>query len=91
MLATFAQFEHRLISQRTRDALAVKRSQGSGSADPWTLPASVERRIRREREKGGSLAAIADGLNRDGVPTAQGGKWWHPATIRSTLLRTNPL
>jgi DNA invertase Pin-like site-specific DNA recombinase len=28
VLATFAQFERRLIGQRTRDALAVKRAQG---------------------------------------------------------------
>ena len=28
MLATFAQFERRLISQRTREALAVKRASG---------------------------------------------------------------
>ncbi len=28
LLATFAQFERRLISQRTREALAIKRAQG---------------------------------------------------------------
>jgi hypothetical protein len=38
-------------------------------------------------EEGRSFTAIADGLNRDGVPTAQGGKQWYPATVRSTLLR----
>ena len=30
MLATFAQFERRLISQRTKEALAVKKAQGVG-------------------------------------------------------------
>ena len=74
VLATFAQFERRLISQRTREALAVKRSQGVRLGRPATMAATIVRRIRREREKGKSLAAIADGLNRDGVPTAQGGK-----------------
>ena len=73
VLATFAQFERRLISQRTREALAVKRSQGVRLGRPVTLPASVARRIRREREKGTTLAEIADRLNRDGVATAQGG------------------
>src|SRR5437660_9397542 len=74
VLATFAQFERRLISQRTRDALAIKRSEGVPLGRPVSLPAIVARRIRREREKGRSFAAIAEGLNRDRVPTAQGGK-----------------
>jgi DNA invertase Pin-like site-specific DNA recombinase len=87
VLATFAQFERRLISQRTRVALAVKRSQGIVLGRPVTLPASVARRIRREREKGKSLAAIADELNRDRVPTAQGGVSWYPATVRVVLQR----
>jgi DNA invertase Pin-like site-specific DNA recombinase len=87
VLATFAQFERRLISQRTREALAVKRSQGVRLGRPVTLDASVARRIRRERRKGKSLAAIADGLNRDQVPTAQGGVSWYPATVRVVLQR----
>jgi DNA invertase Pin-like site-specific DNA recombinase len=87
VLATFAQFERRLISQRTREALAVKRSQGVRLGRPTTMPPDVVRRIKRERAKGKSLAAIADGLNADGVPTAQGGTRWYPATVRYTLRR----
>jgi hypothetical protein len=73
MLATFAQFEHRLIGQRTREALAVKRASGVRLGRPPTVPESVVRRIQRQRARGDSLRAIADTLNRDGVPTAQGG------------------
>ena len=87
MLATFAQFERRLISQRTREALAVKKQQGVRLGRPVTLPAGVARRIRREREQGKTLAEIADRLNRDRVPTAQGGASWYPATVRSILQR----
>jgi DNA invertase Pin-like site-specific DNA recombinase len=87
VLATFAQFERRLISQRTREALAVKRSQGVRLGRPQTMPRAVVKRIKRERAKGQSLAAIADGLNADGVPTAQGGRRWYPATVRYTLGR----
>lgn len=36
VMATFAQFERRLISQRTKDALAIKRAAG----DP-TIPAAA--------------------------------------------------
>jgi hypothetical protein len=44
-------------------------------------------RIRRARQRGLSFAAIADRLNADGVPTAQGGQRWYPATVRAVLLR----
>jgi DNA invertase Pin-like site-specific DNA recombinase len=36
-LATFAQFERRLIAQRTREALAVKRAQGVRLGRPPAL------------------------------------------------------
>jgi DNA invertase Pin-like site-specific DNA recombinase len=85
MLATFAQFERRLISQRTREALAVKKAQGVRLGRPPTLPDKVVRRMRRERAKGRSFRAIADALNADGVPTGQGGRRWYPATVRYTL------
>jgi DNA invertase Pin-like site-specific DNA recombinase len=91
MLATFAQFERRLISQRTREALAVKKAQGVRLGRPATLPLKVVSRIRRERAKGRSLSAIADGLNTDGVPTAHAGRKWYPATVRYTLLRSEPI
>jgi hypothetical protein len=45
-------------------------------------------RIRREQAAGNSLAAIANELNADRIPTAQGGRRWYPATIRYTLNRT---
>jgi hypothetical protein len=51
-------------------------------------PYTIER-IRRERAAGKSLAAIANGLNTDRIPTAQGGHRWHPATIRYTLNRAH--
>src|SRR6478672_2576202 len=77
MLATFAQFERRLISQRTKEALAIKKASGVRLGRPPTLPASVVRRIQRLRARGLSLRAIADELNRAGVPTAQGGARWY--------------
>jgi DNA invertase Pin-like site-specific DNA recombinase len=62
MLATFAQFERRLISQRTREALAVKRASGVRLGRPPTLPQAVVRRIQRQRERGDSLRKIAGDL-----------------------------
>ena len=85
MLATFAQFERRLISQRTKDAMAVKKAQGVRIGRPPVMPPDVVSRMRCERERGMTYQAIADGLNTDEVPTAQGGRRWYPATVRYTL------
>jgi DNA invertase Pin-like site-specific DNA recombinase len=88
LVAAFAPFEQRLISERTRQALATKRAQGVRLGRPPAITPYVIERIRRERAAGKTLAAIADGLNNDHVPTAQGGQRWYPATIRHTLNRT---
>jgi DNA invertase Pin-like site-specific DNA recombinase len=82
VLAVFAQFERRLIGERTKDALAVKRANGVQLGRPRSLPRSVVRRITRARTRGETWSAIADELNRDEVPTAQGGRQWWPATVR---------
>ena len=82
MAATFAQVERRLIWQRTKEALAVKKAQGVRLGRPPTMPQSVVRRIQRQRARGDSLARIADELNAAGVPTAQGGARWCAATVR---------
>jgi DNA invertase Pin-like site-specific DNA recombinase len=87
VLATFAQFERRLISQRTREALAVKREKGVVLGRPPSVEDAVVRRIMRERQRGRSLRAIAESLNEDAVPTGQGGKCWYPATVRAVALR----
>jgi DNA invertase Pin-like site-specific DNA recombinase len=85
VLATFAQFERRLISQRTKDALAIKRAQGVRLGRPRSLPAELVERISEERRSGRTLAAIATGLNEDNVPTAQGGARWHASTVAAVL------
>jgi DNA invertase Pin-like site-specific DNA recombinase len=87
VLATFAQFERRLISQRTREALAVKREKGVVLGRPPSVDDAVVRRIVRERKRGLSFRAIAESLNANGVPTGQGGKRWYAATVRSVALR----
>jgi DNA invertase Pin-like site-specific DNA recombinase len=89
VLATFGQFERRLISQRTREALAVKKASGVRLGRPPTVPQAVVRRIQRLRARGLSLRAIAEELNETHVPTAQGGKEWYAATVRHVLLRTS--
>jgi DNA invertase Pin-like site-specific DNA recombinase len=89
VLATFGQFERRLIGQRTKEALGAKKASGVRLGRPPTVPQSVVRRIQRLRARGLSLRSIAENLNDAGVPTAQGGKEWYAATVRHVLLRTS--
>ena len=88
VLATFSQFERRLIGQRTKEALAAKKAQGVRLGRPPVLPQRVVRRIERERARGNSLQKIADALNAAAVPTAHGGARWHASTVRGVLART---
>lgn len=85
MFASVAKFERDRISERTREALAVKRAQGVRLGRPSALPSAIVERIVSERSAGVSLRVIADRLTGDGVATAQGGKAWHASTIRKIL------
>ncbi len=83
--AVFSQLERRMISDRTKAALAVKKAQGVRLGRPRVMPDHVVARIARERTSGRSLRQIADGLNDDGVPTVRGGTQWYASTIRGAL------
>jgi DNA invertase Pin-like site-specific DNA recombinase len=85
VLGTFGQLERRLIGQRTKDALAMRRAAGIRLGRPRTLPDDVVARIVALRMEGYTLQAIAGRLNDEGVPTAQGGRRWYPSTIAQVL------
>lgn len=87
VLMAFAQFERRLASDRTRAALAVRRSEGVRLGRQPVIPEKVVGRIRRDRDSGLSLRAIAARLNADAIPTAQGGEWRHSA-VQAVLARS---
>jgi DNA invertase Pin-like site-specific DNA recombinase len=86
VMGSAAQWERRIISQRTKDALAVKRAQGVRLGRPSTLTQELVERIVREHRDGGTYSGIARALTTDGVPTAHGGGRWWPATVRKVLL-----
>jgi DNA invertase Pin-like site-specific DNA recombinase len=75
-LANAAELERRLISERTRAALAVKKrelaKQGKRLGRPRAPPESIVRRVERERDSSATWQSIADRLNADGVPTTRG-------------------
>jgi DNA invertase Pin-like site-specific DNA recombinase len=85
VLASFAQFERRLISERTKTALAVKRSEGVKLGRPTSIDAETRALILRLRSEGQTLWGICDELERQGVPTAHSGKTWRPSSLKAVL------
>lgn len=85
IIASAAQYERRLIGQRTREGLAAKRAQGVRLGRPSVLPVEVVARIVADHRAGASLRTIAAGLSADGVTTARGGGTWHASAVRAVL------
>jgi DNA invertase Pin-like site-specific DNA recombinase len=86
VMASAAQWERRIIGQRTKDALAERRAQGVTLGRPRVLPKSVVERIVAARKDGEGWSAIARQLNAEKVATAHGGALWHPSTVRAVAL-----
>jgi len=87
VIASVAQWERRIIGERTREALAVRKAQGVTIGRPRTVPEAVATEIRQMRSDRRSYAAIAADLNSRGVATGQGGVQWYPATVRAVAAR----
>lgn len=87
VMAIFAQLERRLISERTKQALAAKKAQGVRLGAPAEIPQDVEQRIWQARQAGDSYQSIADRLNAERVPTARGGVKWHTSTVHRVAAR----
>jgi DNA invertase Pin-like site-specific DNA recombinase len=87
VMAAFAQFERRLIGQRTREALAKKREAGVRLGRPRSIPRHVEARVRTLNAEGLSVRAIAAKLDAEGVTPPRGGRW-QPSTLHRVLVRT---
>jgi DNA invertase Pin-like site-specific DNA recombinase len=83
-LAMAARFEYRRISERQLEKHDELRRQGRPRGRP-AVSAQVAEAIHLQRESGLSLRAIAAELNAKDVPRPQGGKLWHPSTVRSVL------
>jgi hypothetical protein len=73
----------REIQRWEREPSAPRRPRGR----PGLATGSPElaRRIAQMRARGLTLQAIADELNRTGVPTPRGGAGWRPSSVQSAL------
>lgn len=85
VIISASQYERRLISQRTRDALAAKRARGDRLGRPSKTPPEVTRRIVADRAAGMSMRVIAETLTAEGVPTVRGAAVWSISTVQSVL------
>lgn len=87
VMVQFAQFERRMIGQRTKDALAVKKAQGVKLGRRPEIEDSTAAKIESMRAQGMTLRGIADALNIEGVQTARQGAKWYASTVRVVLER----
>jgi DNA invertase Pin-like site-specific DNA recombinase len=86
IMAAVAQWERRAIGVRTREALAVKRAQGTRLGRPTVLDAGVAARLVSLHEAGAGWSEIARRFNAEAIPTAHGGARWHPSTVRAVVV-----
>jgi DNA invertase Pin-like site-specific DNA recombinase len=111
IMAMVAEEERRMISKRTKDALAAAKKRGTKlGGDRGVVPSKktremgVEAQRARADAKAADLApiikelqaagkttlrAIAEGLNKQGIPTARGGTW-HSSAVLRMLERLGP-
>jgi DNA invertase Pin-like site-specific DNA recombinase len=82
VLALFDEMERKLLGEREVKPEFTIRRPPPRLGRPSTLSPDIVERIVEQRKNGATWAAIADQLNEDAVPTAQGGKQWYPATVR---------
>ena len=87
VMASAAQWERRIIGQRTKDALAIRKEQGVKLGRPELPRDALGRRVVAMRNRGMTLQAIADKLNAEGISTLRGGSEWRPSSVRVVLNR----
>jgi DNA invertase Pin-like site-specific DNA recombinase len=87
IIMALAQWERRIIGQRTTAALVQVRASGQALGRPSGVPVETRRLIRTLRRSGLSWQKVADALTAENVPTGQGGKW-HASTVRKVFMTT---
>ncbi|MFC8682559.1 recombinase family protein [Microbacterium ureisolvens] len=86
VMMSVAQWERRVIGERTSAAMQAAKRQGKRISRDPVLPAATADKVLELRSEGLSFARIATRLNEEGVPAALGGVW-HTSTVSRTLAR----
>jgi DNA invertase Pin-like site-specific DNA recombinase len=88
IMSALAEMERGIISERQKDVHKDRRSRGLvwgvDMGPKNKTPEDIRQRIVDERASGASLRKIADGLNRDSIPS-QNGRQWYPTTVKNLL------
>lgn len=87
VMISVAQWERRIIGQRTREAMAAKAAEGVRMGGPVLISSDIEQRIVMQRAIGLSMSAIAQALSDDGIRTSKGASVWSTSTIQRVLNR----
>lgn len=85
VIAAFAEYERRLISQRTKDAMKAAKERGIHCGTTSTIPLEIVERVVNERRAGKTWQSIADGLDDDNVKTARGAQFWQVGSVQSVF------
>lgn len=88
IMSALAEMERGIIAERQRDVHKDRRERGVvwgvDMGPKNKTPEEIKQRVLSERASGASLRMIADGLNRDEIPT-QNLRKWHGSTVRNLL------
>jgi DNA invertase Pin-like site-specific DNA recombinase len=88
IMSALAEMERGIIAERQKDVHKDRRASGvvwGKDMGPMNkTPQEVKDRIVLERSKGASFRKIADGLNKDSIPT-QNQRQWYPTTVKNLL------
>lgn len=84
IMSALAEMERGIIAERQRDVHKDRRERGvvwgKDMGPKNKTPEDIKQRILSERASGASYRQIADGLNRDEIPT-QNLRKWYPTTV----------
>ena len=87
-MSALAEMERNIIAERQKDVHKDRRARGvvwgRDMGPKNKTPEDVKQRILSERASGASYRQIADGLNRDEIPT-QNQKKWYPTTVKNLV------
>lgn len=90
IMSALAEMERGIIAERQKDVHKDRRARGvvwGVDMGPMNkTPEDIKQRVLSERASGASFKTIADGLNRDEIPT-QNLRKWYPTTVKNLMER----